>query len=69
MSGQTVQTQIKLLLEEHPSDVTIILVKSPCSNFRVITAFLSGIQMFCIFIALNYLNLETHEIMVLKLKH
>ena len=65
-SGQTVQTQIRLLLEEEPSvclirvytvcnSVCILwvhysLVKPSCSNFRVTTANFSGVQIFRTFI-------------------
>ena len=57
-SGQTVQTQIRLLLEEqsdqglHCSQVRLHLLahyslaKLSCSNFRVTTAHCSGVRIF-----------------------
>ena len=53
-SGQTVQTQIRLLLE---------MVKPSCQNFRVITANCSGLvflwdYIFCFIYILNYLTLR-----------
>ena len=65
-SGQTVQNQISLLLDESKiraytgcNSVCIIwmhyfMKKPPCLNFRVFTASFSGVQIFRIFTAIQF---------------